>query len=59
MKIDDLHAAKGGFWFKELFIYFGAVHSFCLFCNFSYDTFTLFFLGMFSCWVFFLPELCI
>ncbi len=31
-----------------------ARHSFYLFCNFSYDTF---FLGMFSCWAFFLPEL--
>ncbi len=35
-----------------------ARHSFYLFCNFWYDTIhTLFFLGMFSCWVYFLPEL--
>ncbi len=33
-------------------------HSFYLFCYFTYDTVhTLFFLGMFSFWVFFLPEL--
>ncbi len=34
-----------------------ARYSFYLFCNFSYDMYTLFFLGMFFCWVFFLPEL--
>ncbi len=43
---------------REMFVKFWcrARHSFYLFCNFSYDTYTLFFLGMFSCWAFFLPE---